>query len=285
MSHLPEGDIAPGASAEVAVSTKATASRQGVFRHTATLLTNDPDRQVVTLTIRGTYRTFLAAVPELLVFRRAPQQHERLRAELEVYSQVFDRFELADMHSSLEGTSWEVEALGAPSLENLTARSGYRIALLLPEDLPEEAFSHSLHLTAVAGSEHKPRSLAIPLRGAPVRRVQVFGPGLALGRLLRLGTIPQGTGKRMSLTLKVVDEHRKLDVENIAVQPAFVRVNVSPFNEDAQKLGLYRIDVEVPSSTPMCNYMGGRAGSVRIETDHPKVPELIFELEFAVTGS
>jgi len=289
MSHLPEGEIPPGGAAEVAVSTKATAAKGGLFRHTANILTNDPERKVISLTVRGVYRTFLAAQPERIDFPRAGREgdgSEPLRAEVAVFSQAFEQFDLSSVSATLEGVSWEIEPLAADVLEPLEAKCGYRIAMVLPDDLPEEGFSHTLHISAIpAGEDRKLQTLNVPLNREFVRPVQFFGPDLTMARALLLGTIAQGTSRRTTVTLKVALQPRALRVRHIAAEPEFVRVRMAPLKPDAPELGLYRIEVEVPADAPMCNHLGVEAGRVRIETDHPKVPELNLRLEFAVAGT
>lgn len=289
MSHLPDEDIAPGATAEVALSTKYTVTKDGVFRNTANILTNDPEHRVVTLTVRGVYRAFLAAKPERIEFPQAGrggEDSEPLRAEVTVFSQAFEEFDLSSLSATLAGVSWEVEPLVADVLEPLEAKCGYRIAMELPDDLPDDGFSHTLHVSAVpAGEGSKPQTLAIPLSRQSVRPMQLFGPDLTLTRNLLLGTVAQGASRRSLLTLKVAVEPRELNVRGIEVAPSFVQVRMTPLKPDAPELGLYRIEVEVPGGSPMGNYRGPTAGTIRIETDHPQVPELSLSLEFAVAGT
>ncbi len=288
MSHLPEGDIPPGETAKVELSTKYTATKGGVFRHTASIHTNDPDQETVTLAVRGVYRAFLVAAPERIELPPAPTGQpaaEPLQAQVDVYSQAFEHFDLRSISSTLDGIAWEVQPLPTEVLGPLEAKSGYRIALRLPEELPEDSFSHTLHVVAAAQDKaYPPRTLAIPI----TRRsggIQLFGPDLTLARALLLGTVRKGTARRSTLTLKVAVEPREVAFRNIAVQPDFVQVRVAPLKPDAPQLGLYRIDVEVPGDSPMGNYLGVAAGSIRIETDHPRVPEINLGLEFAVVGS
>ncbi|MDY0166046.1 MAG: DUF1573 domain-containing protein [Thermoguttaceae bacterium] len=287
MSHLPEGEIPPGGTAEVALSTKYTATKDGVFRHTANILTNDPERETVTLTVRGVYRAFLAAIPERIEFPRAKREGdaEPLRAEVTVYSQAYEHFDLSTVSSTLEDVSWEVEPLASDALVPMEAKSGYRIAIVLPDDLSEDGFSHTMHLSALPpGEGQKPQTLAIPFRRES-RGIRLFGPDLMLGTRLQLGTLAQGVGRSTILTLRVGVEPRELSVRNITVQPEFVQVRIAPLKPDAPQLGLYRIEVEVPGDSPMCNHLGVEAGSIRIETDHPRMRDIDLGLEFAVVGS
>ncbi len=288
MSHLPEGDIAPGATAEVELATKYTATKDGVFRHTANILTNDPERETVTLTVRGVYRVFLAAKPDRIEFPQAKREGdvEPLRAEVTVYSQAYEQFDLSSVSATLEGVSWEIEPLAADVLEPLEAKSGYRIAMVLPDDLADEGFSHTLHVSVLpTGEGREPRTLAIPLSRRAPGSIELSGPDLTLGRTLLLGTVLPGNARRSLLTLKVGVEPRALNIRSIEVEPAFVQVRMAPLKPDAPQLGLYRVEVEVPGDSPMGNYRGPTAGSIRIETDHSRVPEVNLGLEFAVAGT
>ncbi|MDZ7620356.1 MAG: DUF1573 domain-containing protein [Patescibacteria group bacterium] len=288
MSHLPEESIQPGGEAEVALSTKYTATKDGVFRNTATILTNDPERESVTFTVRGVYRAFLAASPPRIDFPSAGRDEtpaSPLLAEVTVYSQAYEQFDIGSVSSTLDGASWVVEPVAADVLAPLEAKSGYRIAVTLPADLPDGGFSHMLHVSATPpGEGHKPRTLAIPLQRES-KGIQLFGPDLVLGKLLRLGTVAQGVSRRAILTLRVGIEPRELAIRDITVEPEFVQVRIVPLKPDAPHLGLYRVEVEVPDDSPMCNYLGVEAGRIRVETDHPRMPEMTLGIEFAVVGT
>lgn len=288
MSHLPEESIPPGGAAEVALSTKYTATKDGVFRHTATILTNDPERESVTFTVRGVYRAFLVASPARVDFPSAGRDETPagpLLAEVTVYSQAYEQFDVSSVSSTLDGASWVVEPLATDVLAPLEAKSGYRIAVTLPADLPDGGFSHMLHVSATpSGEGHKPKTLAIPLQRES-KGIQLFGPDLVLGKLLRLGTVAQGVSRRAILTLRVGIEPRELTIRDITVEPDFVQVRIAPLNPDAPHLGLYRVEVEVPDDSPMCNHLGVEAGRIRVETDHPRMPEMTLGLEFAVVGA
>ena len=288
MSHLPSQQIPPGGTVEVRVSTKHTATRDGTFSHTANIRTNDPDQKVIRFVVKGVYRTFLAAKPERLVFPRPAHDDDvgkPIHAEVTLFSQVFDGFDLSNISSTLKDVRWEVRPLSSEELEPLEARSGYRITVHMPEDLPKRGFSEMLHISAIpAEKAHNPRTLAIPLTRPILRAMYLFGPDLTRTRVLQLGTIVAGTSRRTTVTLKVAVEPRVITVKNITVEPDFVRVRMEPMNPDTPQLGLYRINVEIPDDAPMCNHMGVAGGRIKIETNHPELDPISLHLQFAVTG-
>jgi len=44
----------------------------------------------------------------------------------------------------------------------------------------------------------------------------------------------------------------------------------------------YRLEIEVPADAAPCSYMRPALGEVRITTDHPDLPELVLQVEFAI---
>jgi len=45
---------------------------------------------------------------------------------------------------------------------------------------------------------------------------------------------------------------------------------------------LYRLDLTLPADAPPSDHMGANHGEVRIETDHPVVPVVHFDVHFAI---
>lgn len=281
MSELPRGAIPPGGQAEVRVASK-IANRAGFFSHGATIFTSDPAQPSIALKIFGIIRTYVGAEPDRITF--APGRHAAARSSsATIYSQVWESFILSEIQCSLDGLTWRVEPADPATLEGLGARSGYHLDVTLPAGFPEGSFHGWLELTArPADADAEPRTLKLDVAGNLSGRVALYGPKLDVGRVLRLGLISAGRGIRERLTLKVHDEHRILEIRRVETQPEYLRVNVAAYQEGSASLGLYKIDVEVPRDAPPGSYMGMRQGLIRIETDHPVVPVLELEVEFAV---
>jgi hypothetical protein len=290
MSELPSHPIPPGGCAAVRVASKIrddaaeffSDDKKGVFSHGATIFTNDPDQPAVTLSIQGAIRACLRAEPPRIVFSQLGRGESRSGCVL-VYSQVWDAFAISSVRSSCIGLTWQIEPATRGSLDERGARSGYHLRVTVLPDLPGGPFREWLQLSIQpAGESDSLRSLKLDVVGEVARSVSVYGPRLCGGDTVRLGAIQAGTGAREQLLMKIRDEHRELAVQRIETKPDFLRVRVSPHGPKAAKIGLYRIEIEVPRDAPEGTFMAGNSGGIRIETNHPKLPVLSLHVEFAV---
>lgn len=285
LSHLADKPIPPGASAEIRVASK-TEGKVGFFSHSATIYTNDPDRSSVRLTITGTIRTFLGSSPEKLSFAEI-RKGQSQSGEAILYSQVWPEFEIAEVKPSLEGITWEVEPADPAALEELNARSGYKLHVTIPPDLPESGlFWESLAITATSNKAEKEedaeRTYEFQITGKVPARITMYGRNLMSFKLLDIGTVSRGKQKREIVSMKVQDDHRNLQIKKITAAPEFLDVRVTPYSPEKDDLGLYRVEVIVPADAPVCNFMGTSPGEIEIETDHPNIPVLRLKVQFAV---
>jgi hypothetical protein len=281
LSDLPAGPIPPGGQAEIRVGSKID-HLTGPFVHAAKVFTNDPDKKTIRLQIRGSIRKYLEVDPPGIVFSGLQRDKSSSR-EVIVFSQVWSCFSIVEVKSSLNGLTWQLEAVEAERLAELDARSGYRLAVTLPSNLPggrfREWIQFSVHPTDPDGPR---RSLKLDVIGEVPTRFSLYGKRVVQGKVVRLGAVPAGKGARERLTMKVRDEHQELTVRGVRSIPEFLRVRVAPLKPDSAELGLYRIDIEVPRGAPTCNYMGPRKGEIQIETDHPMLPLLTLRVDFSV---
>jgi hypothetical protein len=122
----------------------------------------------------------------------------------------------------------------------------------------------------------------VDLSAKDIQRITVEGPDLQFGDTVRIGPLRRGKGGQSRLIMKVDDEHRRLKIKNIETDPPYLHVSVAPLNINKPDTGLYVILVEVPKDAPPGGYMGPMYAKMRIVTDHPSVPELKFDVLFAV---
>jgi hypothetical protein len=133
------------------------------------------------------------------------------------------------------------------------------------------------------GGAVPPRTFAVDVVGTVLSRISIHGAKIDSQKVLRFGMLRKGEGARERLIMKVRDDHRQLAIRQVETRPDFLQVHVAPYSREAEQLGLYTIDVEVPGNAPMGNFLVEK-GAVRIQTDHPAVPVLELEVAFAVSG-
>lgn len=284
MSDLPSLSVPPGGQVAVEVASKLDRQPPGEFVHTATILTNDPEQPTITLRLEGMVRRLIGASPERIVLSglRRDQEHTK---SVTIYSQVWQQFRIENLSSSLPGVTWElIGQAGKEQLEKLDALSGWQLHVNLPAGLPAGNFWGELAMDVVPQvPEAEPKRFVLEIAGTVLARITLSGPQMDSKKGVVLGVLEAGVSRSARLILKVRDEHRQLQVQQIDIEPPFLKVTVAPVQPRGEQLGLYTVDLEVPADAPMCDYLS-KPGKVTILTDHPAVPAVDFAVRFAVAG-
>ena len=177
-----------------------------------------------------------------------------------VYSQTWDRFDLADVKGTPAGMKWRIEPAAGEKLAALKAKSGYRVKAILPPDMPEGRFSGSLAFSVKPpDGKGQPREERLRVDGRVEGRLSIAGARFGDDRALHMGVLKQGGHALQALLLRVNDARRSLAVRAIETTPDFLRVRVVPLGGESGKAGLYRIDVEIRNAPP-CSFAGSDAG-------------------------
>ena len=139
---------------------------------------------------------------------------------------------------------WRIEPATKDELKTVEGRSGYRVHVTLPPDMPDGRFSEFVEFSAMpAGSPAGPRSVQMHIEGSIDGRLTFFGGRVSSDHVLRLGVLHENDHVQESLLMKVNDERPGLAVEHIETVPDFLRVRVACGSDPAKK-GLYRLAVE-----------------------------------------
>ena len=129
----------------------------------------------------------------------------------------------------------------------------------LPDDLPDGGFRESIRFTAKpAEAGQRPRSFQVLVQGSVEGRLSFYGGKLDIDRILRLGVLQPGEAARASVLMKVNDDRPTLVVKRIEAEPSFLRVKVVRLASRSAKVGVYRIEVEVPADAPACDFADRR---------------------------
>jgi hypothetical protein len=248
------------------------------------VITNDPKQPELVFTIKGRVLIHVTAKPSELVLPGI-RQDETAVTSTTVASQVWDEFAIDDFESSLEGIQWQKLPATPDELEDLNALSGYRLKLTLPSTLPQGEFNHWVRFRI---DPQQPGQAAkhyeLPLRGKVLRRLAVYGPGIDHTGTVRLGIVTSELGCRHRLLVKVRDPQRELPLRRVVAEPAFLRASLTPATGVSPDKGLYHLDIELPAHTTPVRHQGPQAGTLTLQFDHPRIPELTLRVDFAVSN-
>jgi hypothetical protein len=280
LAGLGKRELAPGEQTTVALEWNT--GRHLHFEHSGEMVTNDPSRKSIRLTVRGRVTTVLAADTEDIVVPETTLGTPGT-AQVLLFSEVWDQFELANIECSLPGATWEVLAAGpedAPA--DRQVKSAQRLRLTVPADLPKGKFTGTLKIQATAAGQPADHELELPLHGSVAPPISLVGTQTvdAAGNV-DLGTIREGAGKRVRLLVKVRDRMANLANVRITTTPEYLTATLAPRPADAAR-GLYDLTLEIPPTAPIGQYRANPRAEVQIETGDERLGSVKLGVVFAI---
>jgi len=286
--RLPDGSIAPGESAPVTLEWKSKLYT-GRFRQTVTILTNDPDRPEVKLSVTGRFAGPLGAVPSAVQFARVPPGRSA-SVEIRLYSYLEEPLEILGWEFSDAETAefFEVawERLAPEQLRGEPdARGGHLVRVTVHPGLARGAVQQQLVLKTNWKSI---LTVEIPIEGTIAGDVQIAGRGWDRQTgVLNMGTVKSREGATWRLVVVVRGPHAKdVKLEPVRVDPPLLRLELGQtVHVRDQALCHTRLTIRVPPGSPPVEHLGserGEPGRIVLNTGHPQVPELSIQVRFAV---
>ncbi len=292
LSEIEHTELAPGQATEVTVTWRAD-GKIGPYRHTATVLTSDPEQSRVTLTVSGRITQAVRVVPQELAFGQLAVG-EAAGGEVELFCHLDEPLEVVNWEFSEpeEAQFFDVtiEPLDEAAIESdPDAKSGVRVRVALKPGLPQGAFRQTIRLKT--NLDEVPE-VAVPVRGNLAGDISIVAIGSgweADHNMLMLGTVRAAAGVRRQFLLVVRGPHRdSVAFEPVRVFPDWLEVEVGK----ASQIGGGTVTqtplwIAIPQGAPPAVHLGseqGEMGEVRLKTNHPKTPELRIRLRFAVEG-
>jgi hypothetical protein len=283
VGDFPRDPVLPGESAEITIQWKTQANNER-FEHSATVETNDPNAPSLTFTIRGNVLVHVGADPPQFALPSVRPGVSTEAATL-ISSQVWESLSVTDISSSLDGVTWELAPAKAEELAALRARSGQRLVVRLPDDLPQGPFTHEIRFRAApVDGLAEPREYRMPITGKVLRRLAVYGPGIDSSGRIAMGVIQSSAGHQHRLIVKVYDPEPHLEVQRVQVLPDFLQVRLVPHADEQESKGIYRLEIDVPPGTLPARFQASNAGVLKLDFDHPRIPDLMLRLDFAIAS-
>ncbi len=284
--------LLPGRTGHVIVNWDAQSPQNG-FAQFATISTNDPSRPAIEFELRGNPRVLLMAEPPVLAARTL-QPGEECHLETIVVSPAWQNFTL-DVHPSRPDIRFSLTPLDPGELNKYKMKSGWRITVELPSDLPSGNLNEKLQLTAVpmvgdAKNDNsydpaaQPLVRELPIYGSVSSRLAVYGEGLTTLGTIQAGTINSRTGYDGVFTVRVNDSDPKLQIEKVVANPSEIEAQLEPY-PDAGGPGIYRLHVHIPPSDIAAAYVGQSRGKLTIAFDHPRIKKLELGVSFVVMNA
>ncbi|WP_425618903.1 DUF1573 domain-containing protein [Anatilimnocola sp. NA78] len=290
LGGLSKKEVEPGG--ETKVTLEWNTGRNLQFTHGAVVTTNDAFHRKIELVVEGTVRVLVGAnVEELIVPNIDPGQDEE--AEFLLYSQMWDELEVANIKCGIQDLKWQVLPMEPTAAPDLKAKAVRRVRLTVPGSLASGSFTDSLRIevkrpateTDASADSHATATeeFQLAMHGTVLRRFALFGPAIRGDGVIDLGDIPRGRTKKFVVRGKIRDIERSLGDCSIEVSPAFLKVSLQERQGEDAASGLYELSIEVPASAPACQYLGSPEGELVLKSTHPRLGELRYKVQFAVT--
>ena len=290
IAALEKNEVPPGESANVTVEYQASGAKPE-FRQTATILTNDPRRSRVELTISGKATSKYLVLPRPIDFGNVPagepaQANAQLRyflpGEIRVVEHHFEDPATAALFEL------RTEPLTAEEARREDAESGCALVLSLKPGLPLGTFRQTIRLTLEMEPGGQRAEQVVSVTGTIVGDLSIVGPGWRSDvSVLSLGNVNSGAGATRKLTLLVRGAARgQVEIEAIKLDPPQVRVKVGDRTPLSETVDQIPIEIEIPPGLPAAVRLGtdqGPYGEVVLGVkNHPSVKEIRLNLKFVI---
>jgi hypothetical protein len=260
------------------------------FAQTADILSNDPQRPVVRLKVRGWVTERLRAAPENVNFGGISAGQEST-AEFELFSYYDDHFEVVDREwtdtetADLYDVNWEPlppERIA----EEPHARYGLRARVTLKPGLPLGPINQTIRLTTDLPAAPP---IVVSFGGKVASDVSIVGPSSEYDNeigLLKMGVVPTTEEKSVRLFVLARGPNRdKLDLQVAEIAPDVLRVEIGPPKPMGDKAVGYQMEITVPRGSRPVSCLGsekGALGKIVLETSHPQAPRIPIHVRVAV---
>ncbi len=282
--------LPPGASEEV-TATWTPRGTAGPVQDTVEVLTNDPARPSITLTLSGKIVDPLRLVtPDITVTRLPAGKTTTFETPLYCY---------LDEPLKILGHEWSdattaryfdvaLKQFSESELKSDTSsQSGYLVKVTMKAGLPPGPLQQKLILrTNVASSP----TVSLSIHGMIAGDITVVNRDWdGNAGVLNLGHVARAEGLKRTVTLVVRGPSRH-DVQfSVAeVTPKFIKIGVGQArNVNDSSIVEVPVTIEIPSGSPPGAYLGTQQnsfGEIILHTTHPQTPTFKIRLRFVIEG-
>jgi hypothetical protein len=289
VSEIQRGELPPGQSTTVTLHWKAH-EVTGEYRQTATILTNDPARPEVTLTVVGQVVVAAWADPAELLLSDIPGD-EPASGQVRLLCSQPKKLEVLDYKLSDPELAKFFEVHLEPLAKaDLPPRGEVRSGILLKLDvkpgLPQGAFQQTILLRTNLESEP---AMSVAVKGTVGSDISVAGDGwnAELG-VLSFGIVNSQSGAQRRLILIGRGPHcKELKFKPLEIVPDVLKVTVGETTSLGSEGAATQtpLTVQIPKGSRPANHWGsdqGKLGQIVLETNHPRMPRLRILVRFLI---
>lgn len=286
LAEIKNSEVPPGEATTVEVQWHP--KTHGPFRQSAQVLTNDPQRPRIELSIFGNVVASYLLKPETIVFSNlAPNRSGT--AEARVYSFANDNLAISDLQWSDKSTArfydLEIKPLTAEQLkEEKGARSGCLLAVTVKPGLPAGAFGERIRFRLNTPGNPE---VELAIEGRVTSPISVEGPNWDAEReMFMLSHVHSREGMKMVAYLMIRgDALKQANIRLDKVSPQTLKVSVGKLEKLGPDVGRVPLTIEIPPGTPPEDHLGTQLAPLArifLDTGLPEPKEMRLLVRYAV---
>lgn len=281
VSTVLPGPILPGQSGEVKLRWFAR-QPSPAFAQTLEVKTNDPVNKFLTFKVYGKVAPLVAFEPTNLVLPSV-RQDKTTESSIKLYSGQWKNFRVDSFKPSLPSISCLATQIGRTQLSE-SAKSGYRLDVSLPADLPKGHFEHQIVMTVTpTDPPGDPRDITLNVGGEVVGRLRVSGQGIGSDGVVRIEADPRRGKQRERLLLKVRDGQPQLTITELEISHPSITARLEKPRAQLANRGLHYLCLEVDAASLKQSLIGAHTATLHCEFDHPRLDPLNLNVEVILT--
>ncbi|QDT11459.1 DUF1573 domain-containing protein [Planctomycetes bacterium K23_9] len=235
--------VDPGDNTQVTLTWN-TGYKDDDYKQSVTLMTNDPRKKMLSLSVLGTVKAELV-LPAKLPMSRC-NLGEYSKADFLIYSQLWPDFSVENITSDLNAFTWSVEPFSVDdaNLGDAQARAAWKVTVK-SQRISYGSFDEELQVTIDPRNGDDTVIRTIPASGKVRPPIGFVSPLLHNQEGLVLGTMPKGTERSFHVNVQArsLSNHT---VEVLDWEPKELKVSIAP----EQRQGSYRLTITIPKDCP-----------------------------------
>jgi hypothetical protein len=284
ISNLSTRQIPPGNFADVEL---AWAPREAdpAFEKSAIIWTNDPRLSEIRFRITGKVGRSVAVSPTAWHAGTVAEDHDGKAAGMLV-SEVDRDFKILSVEPSDRNVTVSYKPMTSHALSRVGMLGGYEFTTSVGKGIPIGNFRSHLKILTTLDPKTPIDVELTAVRPGPIRflaAVPIVGSARwnAEKSVLNLGRFRHEVGSKTELPAFVYDMPGRFQVIAVKSSDSFLKVSVEPSqSSDAGARQGIRFVFEVPPGSPPVNYFTGKPAHVTVQTNHPALKQVDFDLEF-----
>lgn len=275
LGELGEGDtIPPGESRSVTLTWEIKVLVEN-FRHSAKILTNDPDNRVLDFVVTGRVDQRFSVAPGAIWEVGELSQTEPTSVTGWVFSRTNDKFALHSPKTSKDQITVTLEPMTPEALAEKGAKSGYQVRAEVAAGAPIGPYSESFSLMT---DDETTKTIDIKLQGHHAGPIEFLGPAYRKETSqISFGEFSASEGKEITLSVFVRDFDE--DLQLLSVDPPSDRVQFELVKDEklTGKTKRYRLKVKVLPG-PQLDVVAGSPLKFELKFNHPEAPAAVMNV-------